>query len=134
MSPVGEPEYRSAHCVIGRHGWCEDGEPRDSGVPGVLHMVCGCGCHPVEGSAAPAGRGGDWYRLCWSARREAPGVEYGVLVGRDVPAMLRGMRGCLSPLAFHDPARVRDLAATGAGWTYRAGGVVVRARRIGAGR
>ncbi|MET9932931.1 MULTISPECIES: hypothetical protein [unclassified Streptomyces] len=40
-----EPEFRSPRCVVGRHAHCRDHVPRDSGVPGVRHFVCGCPCH-----------------------------------------------------------------------------------------
>ncbi|HZG06314.1 MAG TPA: hypothetical protein VE546_22525, partial [Streptomyces sp.] len=74
-----------------------------------------------------------WYRLCWTVRRRepmVPGVAYGVLVGQDVPAMLRGMRGCLSPLAYHDPARVRALADAPGGWRYATPVLAVHAHRL----
>jgi hypothetical protein len=86
---------------------------------------------------APAPPGGeDWYRLCWVARpdreldRLFPGVPYGVLIGRDVPVILRGMRGCLAPSVFHDPARVREQADTEQGWSYEDGNLAVHACRI----
>jgi len=135
---VSEPAYRSPHCVIGLHADCADGEPRDSGVPGVRHLVCGCTCHPAPpartGPPSEPG-GGGWYRLCWTVRRRepmVPGVAYGVLVGQDVPALLRGMRGCLSPLAYHDPARVRALADTSSGWRYETPALAVHTHRIAA--
>ncbi|BAU84119.1 hypothetical protein SLA_3205 [Streptomyces laurentii] len=40
-----EPEFRSPRCVVGRHDHCRDGVARDSGVPGVRYLVCGCVCH-----------------------------------------------------------------------------------------
>lgn len=131
------PEFVSPHCVLGRHSVCGDGEPRDSGVPGVRHLVCGCGCHrrtppPPPDGPAPAGAREAWYRLCWTLRRRplVPGVEYGVLIGRSVPALLRGMRGCLAPPAFHDPVHVRRVADTEGGWSYRTGALAVRAHRL----
>ncbi len=44
---TSEPEYFSPRCAIGLHADCADAEPRDSGVPGVRHLVCGCACHPT---------------------------------------------------------------------------------------
>ncbi|MER5206790.1 hypothetical protein [Streptomyces sp. NPDC002825] len=43
-----EPEFRSPRCMIGRHDRCRDHVPRDSGVPGVRYLVCGCLCHPAR--------------------------------------------------------------------------------------
>lgn len=40
-----DPEYRSPRCVLGEHPHCRDAEPRDSGVPGVRHLLCACPCH-----------------------------------------------------------------------------------------
>ncbi|MFD7325002.1 hypothetical protein ACFV9D_28590 [Streptomyces sp. NPDC059875] len=40
-----EPEFRSPRCIVGRHDRCRDHVPRDSGVQGVRHLVCGCVCH-----------------------------------------------------------------------------------------
>ncbi|WP_165869496.1 hypothetical protein [Streptomyces barkulensis] len=137
---MNETEYRSPSCVIGRHGHCADGEPRDSGVPGVRHLVCACPCHPApeapEPAAAPPPGAGHWYRLCWTVRPEQDPyrllsrVLHGVLLGQDVPAILRGMRGCLAPPAFHDPARVRAEADTGRGWRYETAALTIHARRI----
>ncbi|MGK5447593.1 hypothetical protein ACSNOE_09085 [Streptomyces radiopugnans] len=45
-------------------------------------------------------------------------------------AILRGMRGCLSPLVFHDPARVRAHADTEHGWSYRTDALTVHTHRI----
>ncbi len=45
---VPEPDFRSLRCVIGQHARCRDFEPRDSGVPGVHHLVCACLCHPLR--------------------------------------------------------------------------------------
>ncbi|PJE97021.1 hypothetical protein CUT44_11435 [Streptomyces carminius] len=137
----GAEEYRSAPCAIGRHGECGDFPARESGVPGLRHLVCGCGCHPADEGrvTAPAGEAAEgvgerWYRLCWTLRPEAPravaGVEYGVLVGRDVPAILRGMRGCLPPPAYHDPVHVRVLADTPGGWSYESRAVSAHTHRI----
>ncbi|MFJ8662424.1 hypothetical protein [Streptomyces sp. NPDC093795] len=42
-----EPEYTSPRCVVGCHDRCRDHAPRDSGVPGVRFLVCGCTCHPA---------------------------------------------------------------------------------------
>ncbi|GAA2452190.1 hypothetical protein [Streptomyces macrosporus] len=137
---VGEPEFVSPPCVIGLHGDCADHAPRDSGVPGVRHLICGCACHAVA-PTAPTRAGSPeepddegWYRLCWSVRRDArhpvSRVAYGVLIGQDVPALLRGMRGCLSPLAYHDPAHVRALADAPGGWRYETATVAVHTHRI----
>ncbi|MFH9726994.1 hypothetical protein ACH4M4_29115 [Streptomyces sp. NPDC017254] len=43
-----EPEFTSPRCVVGRHARCRDHVPRDSGVPGVRHLTCGCPCHPAS--------------------------------------------------------------------------------------
>ncbi|MFG2838186.1 hypothetical protein ACGFYE_24630 [Streptomyces zaomyceticus] len=40
-----EPEFTSPRCAVGRHDRCRDHVPRDSGVQGVRHLVCGCSCH-----------------------------------------------------------------------------------------
>ncbi|GAA3394374.1 hypothetical protein [Streptomyces roseoviridis] len=45
-----EPEFRSPRCIVGRHDRCRDHAPRDSGVQGVRHLVCGCACHPAPPS------------------------------------------------------------------------------------
>ncbi|MFP8943610.1 hypothetical protein ACLIYM_19550 [Streptomyces fenghuangensis] len=136
-----EAEYVSVRCAIGVHGECADAEPGESGAPGVRHLACACSCHPgregraVPEPAPPPGEEG-WYRLCWVARPDGeldrlfPSVSYGVLIGRDVPVMLRGMRGCLAPSVFHDPARVRERADTGQGWSYEDGNLAVHAHRI----
>ncbi|MFC7795167.1 hypothetical protein ACFUIZ_12415 [Streptomyces cinereoruber] len=41
-----EPEYRSPRRIVGRHAHCRDHVPRESDVPGVRYLVCGCPCHP----------------------------------------------------------------------------------------
>ncbi|MFE6103719.1 hypothetical protein ACFVQ4_27660 [Streptomyces laurentii] len=46
-----EPEFVSSRCVVGRHDDCRDGAARDSGVPGVRYLVCGCDCHGRADSA-----------------------------------------------------------------------------------
>ncbi|WP_344633385.1 hypothetical protein [Streptomyces glaucosporus] len=132
---MSRPEYRSAPCVIGLHADCADAEPYDSGVPGVHHLACACTCHPapLPHPEPPRKDEGGWYRLCWTVRHHdplVPRVAYGVLVGRDVPALLRGMRGCLSPLAYHDPARVRAAAGAPGGWRYETAAVTVHAHRL----
>ncbi|NML54916.1 hypothetical protein HHL19_34400 [Streptomyces sp. R302] len=43
--PEPEPEFRSPRCIVGRHDRCRDHARRDSGVPGVRYLVCGCACH-----------------------------------------------------------------------------------------
>ncbi|MFD1830470.1 hypothetical protein ACFSJS_12440 [Streptomyces desertarenae] len=134
--------HLSARCAIGVHDACTEAEPGETGVPGVRHLACACPCHPApqtRAASAPAppepGEEG-WYRLCWSARPDAerdrlfPGAVHGVLVGQDVAAILRGMRGCLAPLVFHDPARVRERACAEGGWSYATDAVAVHARRI----
>lgn len=47
-----EPEFRSPRCVVGRHDRCRDHAPRDSGVPGVRYLVCGCSCHGPQAAAS----------------------------------------------------------------------------------
>ncbi|MEU6948841.1 hypothetical protein ABZ957_26970 [Streptomyces sp. NPDC046316] len=44
-----EAEFRSPRCVVGRHDRCRDGVPRETGVQGVRHLVCGCPCHAPSG-------------------------------------------------------------------------------------
>ncbi|GHF97050.1 hypothetical protein ACFFSH_07955 [Streptomyces filamentosus] len=50
VEPEPEPEFRSPRCIVGRHDRCRDHAPRDSGVPGVRYLVCGCPCHPAAGA------------------------------------------------------------------------------------
>ncbi len=45
-----ELEFRSPRCMVGRHDRCRNHVRRDSGVPGVRYLVCGCPCHPVPGT------------------------------------------------------------------------------------
>ncbi|MGW4162194.1 hypothetical protein [Streptomyces sp. NPDC004788] len=45
LGAAPEPEYQSPRCVVGLHARCRDHVPRDSGVPGVRYLVCGCVCH-----------------------------------------------------------------------------------------
>ncbi|MFD9035987.1 hypothetical protein ACFVZW_33335 [Streptomyces sp. NPDC059567] len=45
LKAAPEPEFRSPRCIVGRHDRCRDHLPRDSGVHGVRHFVCGCVCH-----------------------------------------------------------------------------------------
>ncbi len=52
---ASEPEFRSPRCVIGIHDRCRDAEPRDSGVPGVRHLVCVCPCHRPVATLAKGG-------------------------------------------------------------------------------
>lgn len=40
-----DPPYVSGRCTIGTHDRCRDGEPRESGVPGLRYLVCACVCH-----------------------------------------------------------------------------------------
>ncbi|MFD4315182.1 hypothetical protein [Streptomyces sp. NPDC058548] len=46
LTAAPEPEFTSPRCVVGRHAHCRDHVPRDSGVQGVVHLVCECACHP----------------------------------------------------------------------------------------
>ncbi|MFJ7988985.1 hypothetical protein [Streptomyces sp. NPDC096351] len=50
LTTAPEPEFTSPRCVVGRHDRCHDHVPRDSGVPGIRHLVCACSCHPAVGS------------------------------------------------------------------------------------
>ncbi|MEV8590208.1 hypothetical protein AB0424_25065 [Streptomyces sp. NPDC051180] len=48
LGAVAEPpEFTSPRCVVGRHDRCRDHVRRDSGVEGVVPLVCGCPCHPA---------------------------------------------------------------------------------------
>ncbi|MFD8645297.1 hypothetical protein ACFV14_33905 [Streptomyces zaomyceticus] len=47
VDPVAE--FTSPRCVVGRHDRCRDHVARDSGVPGVVHLVCACACHTAPG-------------------------------------------------------------------------------------
>ncbi|HEX6499607.1 MAG TPA: hypothetical protein VF054_11320 [Micromonosporaceae bacterium] len=78
--------------------------------------------------ASRAGEGR--YRLCWTVFRSGRDVEYGTLTGRDVPGMLRGLRGCLPTLPGLDPARVRAAADTADGWSYESDTADVHTHRI----
>ncbi len=49
-----EPEFRSPRCIVGRHDRCRDHVPRDSGVQGVRHLVCGCLCHAAPNALTAA--------------------------------------------------------------------------------
>ncbi|GAA2443094.1 hypothetical protein GCM10010405_28280 [Streptomyces macrosporus] len=51
-------------------------------------------------------------------------------IGRDLSAMLREMRSRLSPLAYHDPARIRAPADSEHGWRCETPVLTVHAHRL----
>ncbi|MFE0652259.1 hypothetical protein ACFVZH_27140 [Streptomyces sp. NPDC059534] len=57
LTATPEPEFRSPRCIVGRHDRCRDHAPRDSGVPGVRHLVCGCLCHAPAPHRNPSATG-----------------------------------------------------------------------------